>query len=157
MRTIEDIKNAVDAGKTVLVNNGAYEVIKDSVGQYLIHCISNDNYVGLHGRKGTKYETVTPYPLSAFYVKDNNTTRNTQAKESTMKNAIKASIAEQGMMVTTQGEGAIGLGRVVESLLYVSDGNGWYSRSYRLWTADNGHGYRQAVQGLALTFNAIAD
>ena len=94
MRTIEDIKNAVDAGKTVLVNNGAYEVIKDSVGQYLIHCISNDNYVGLHGRKGTKYETVTPYPLSAFYVKDNNTTRNAQAKESTMTEEQKRAFAE---------------------------------------------------------------
>jgi len=66
--TIELIKQAISNGKQVLLYNGAYEVICDSLGQYMIHCISNDNYIGLHGLEGTKYEHVTNYPIEDFYI-----------------------------------------------------------------------------------------
>ena len=55
LNTIEEIKQAVDAGQTVRCDGGGYEVIKDSIGQYLIHHIGSDYYIGLHGRAGTKY------------------------------------------------------------------------------------------------------
>lgn len=53
--SIEDIKAAVNRGETVRCNGGGYRVIKDSIGQYLIHFPPNDNYIGLHGMAGTKY------------------------------------------------------------------------------------------------------
>ena len=58
MPTIERIKAALDAGLTVtLAESAAYTVIKDSIGQYLIkYSGSPVNYIGLHGREGTKYE-----------------------------------------------------------------------------------------------------
>lgn len=45
--TVEEIKTAVDNGKTVHCLNGAYEVIKDKKNQYLIKCISNGHCIGL--------------------------------------------------------------------------------------------------------------
>jgi hypothetical protein len=66
--TIKDIKEAIDIGKKVLLYNGTYEVIKDRIGQYLIHCKSNDNYIGLHGMVGTRYEKITNYPIADFYI-----------------------------------------------------------------------------------------
>ena len=53
MKNVEEIKQAVDSGKKVIWCNPAYEVIKDSVGQYLIHCTLNDNYICLTWRDGT--------------------------------------------------------------------------------------------------------
>jgi hypothetical protein len=64
--TLEQIKKAVDDGFRVVA--GPYEVIKDSIGQYLIHCLLNDHYVGLHGQEGTKHEHVTNLPLSDFVI-----------------------------------------------------------------------------------------
>jgi len=56
LESIADIKAAVDAGADVRCNGGSYKVIKDSIGQYLIKFLpERDNYVGLHGRAGTKY------------------------------------------------------------------------------------------------------
>ena len=56
LETIEDIKRAVDRGHDVRCNGGSYRVLKDSIGQYLIQFLpERDNYVGLHGRAGTKY------------------------------------------------------------------------------------------------------
>ena len=59
MTTIERIKAALDAGlRVTLKSNSNYEVIKDSIGQYLIaYCPGSmaENYIGLHGREGTKY------------------------------------------------------------------------------------------------------
>jgi len=55
LQTIPEIKQAVDAGNVVRCDGGGYEVIKDSIGQYLIHHIGSDYYIGLHGRAGTKY------------------------------------------------------------------------------------------------------
>jgi len=55
LETIGDIKAAVDSGKRVVCDNGNYEVIKDHIGQYLIHFMHSDYYIGLHGMEGTKY------------------------------------------------------------------------------------------------------
>ena len=63
-----EIRRAIDEGRKVELYDGAYEVIKDSTGQYLIHCICNDNYIGLSGMEGTEYEDVTNYPEKDFYV-----------------------------------------------------------------------------------------
>ena len=44
---IKQIKLALDKGTKVYWANKGYEVIKDNIGQYLIHCTMNDTYVGL--------------------------------------------------------------------------------------------------------------
>ena len=54
--SIKEIKAAVDAGKTVYVDSDGYQVIKESIGQYLIHFTGSDYYIGLHGREGTQFE-----------------------------------------------------------------------------------------------------
>ena len=56
LKTIKAIKQAVDNGLEVFADNTSYLVIKASTGQYLIKCILNDTYVGLHGIEGTYYE-----------------------------------------------------------------------------------------------------
>ena len=50
--TLEEIKQAIEDGKTVHWASKAYVVIKDSVPQYLIHCVLNNNYIGLTWRDG---------------------------------------------------------------------------------------------------------
>lgn len=45
--TVQEIKSAVDRGEKVYWANRGYEVIKDRIGQYLIHCTMNDYYTGL--------------------------------------------------------------------------------------------------------------
>lgn len=49
---LEQIKAAIEAGKKVFWSNEGYEVIKDSIGQYLIRCIWNDHCIGLTWRDG---------------------------------------------------------------------------------------------------------
>lgn len=66
--SIKEIKDAIDKGDKVELYDGTYEVIKDSIGQYLIHCKCNDNYVGLHGQEGTRHENTTNYPNRDFYI-----------------------------------------------------------------------------------------
>lgn len=44
---MELIKMYVDHDIKVYCGTKAYEVIKDNKGQYLIHCILNDSYIGL--------------------------------------------------------------------------------------------------------------
>lgn len=58
MLTAQQIREALDIGKTVTCDGGRYEVIKDNIGQYLIHFKGSDYYIGLTGRKGTPYEDV---------------------------------------------------------------------------------------------------
>ena len=50
--TLEEIKDAVNSGRKVYWHNPAYEVIVDSIGQWLIHCNMNDSYIGLTWRDG---------------------------------------------------------------------------------------------------------
>ena len=45
--TYNEIVNAIDSGKKVCWSHIGYKVIKDSIGQYLIHCTMNGSYVGL--------------------------------------------------------------------------------------------------------------
>lgn len=52
--TIQEIKQAVDAGKTVNWVNGLYEVRKDRYSRYLIVCTSNGYTIGLTNLAGDK-------------------------------------------------------------------------------------------------------
>lgn len=52
LTTADEIRAAVDAGKTVYVGNKAYVVIKDNIPQYLIYCAMTNYYVGLTWRDG---------------------------------------------------------------------------------------------------------
>jgi hypothetical protein len=52
--TIQEIKQSIDAGKTVQWASPAYRVIKDDLGQYLIKCLLNDYCIGLTNRAGDK-------------------------------------------------------------------------------------------------------
>ena len=50
--TLEEIKAAVLAGKRVCWSGKNYEVILDSIGQWLIRCVDNGNCIGLTWRDG---------------------------------------------------------------------------------------------------------
>jgi len=52
MKIIE-IKKAIENRQNVYWANSLYEVIKDSIGQYLIVCTSNDSCIGLTHKDGT--------------------------------------------------------------------------------------------------------
>ena len=43
----QEIKAAVESGKIVYVETDDYRVVKDSIGQWFIHCTINDHYIGL--------------------------------------------------------------------------------------------------------------
>ena len=65
----DEIKKAVDEGKTVYWSNPAYTVIKQENGHYLIHCNLNDYCFGLHGLEGTEYENQLNGKEEDFYIK----------------------------------------------------------------------------------------
>lgn len=50
--TLDEIKTAIDAGQKVYWYNRGYQVIKDSIGQYLIKFIPNGHCIGLTGQDG---------------------------------------------------------------------------------------------------------
>lgn len=50
--TLDEIKNAVDAGSGVHWKTYGYRVIKDNIGQYLIQCVMNEDCIGLTHRDG---------------------------------------------------------------------------------------------------------
>jgi hypothetical protein len=50
--TLQEIKNAVLAGKTVHWETNAYIVIHDEIGQWLINCLDNASCIGLTWRDG---------------------------------------------------------------------------------------------------------
>lgn len=49
---LEQIKQAIENNERVFWKNLAYDVIKDSVGQYLIRCNLNGSCIGLTWRDG---------------------------------------------------------------------------------------------------------
>ena len=49
---LEEIKEAVEAGKKVCWKHTGYKVIKDMMDQWMIHCIYNDSYIGLTHNDG---------------------------------------------------------------------------------------------------------
>jgi hypothetical protein len=66
--TLEQIKGAIEAGKTVHWSNDGYQVIKDNIGQYLIawnHGGHNANYIGLTWQDGKTMNCNDP---SEFYL-----------------------------------------------------------------------------------------
>jgi hypothetical protein len=50
--TLEEIKSAVEAGKTVCWGNPGYTVLKDSIGQWLVRYVYNGYCFGLTHRDG---------------------------------------------------------------------------------------------------------
>lgn len=64
--TLEEIKNAVDEGRTVHWATPGYTVVKDDLGQYLIKCRSNGSCIGLTWQDGT---TLNAKPDS-FYIEE---------------------------------------------------------------------------------------
>lgn len=66
---INEIKHAIKNGKNVYWSNTAYKVIKDNIGQYLIHCTINGHCIGLHGLKGTEYENILNGKEEDFFIK----------------------------------------------------------------------------------------
>jgi hypothetical protein len=77
---LQEIKTAVDAGKSVHWSNDSYDVIKDKYGHYFINCSLNDNTIGLTWQDGTTLngkesefyleepavDTYTPQQLETF-------------------------------------------------------------------------------------------
>lgn len=68
--TLQEIKDAVNAGKTVCWASDIYRVEKHhyrstNEEQWLIHCLRNDNYIGLTGLDGV---TMNGEPFE-FYIK----------------------------------------------------------------------------------------
>jgi len=61
--TLDEIKQAIADGHRVWWATLNYEVIKDSIGQYLIWSRFNDNYIGLTWRDGV---TVNGEPEQFF-------------------------------------------------------------------------------------------
>lgn len=49
---LNEIKKAVEAGRTVHWASRHYRVVKDQVGQWLIECMSNSTYIRLTWRDG---------------------------------------------------------------------------------------------------------
>ena len=47
MMNLDEIKSAVEAGRTVHWASRMYVVVKDHIGQWLIRCTSNGNCIGL--------------------------------------------------------------------------------------------------------------
>jgi hypothetical protein len=64
--TLDQIKAAVESGKTVCWSNDGYRVIKDSIGQWLVHYTPTNNYWGLTHQDGT---TVNGKPHE-FFIKE---------------------------------------------------------------------------------------
>lgn len=62
---LEEIKSAIEAGRKVFWKNSAYEVIKDSAGQWLIRCVYNDNCTGLTRADGV---TMNGYPAEFYCI-----------------------------------------------------------------------------------------
>jgi|TARA_R110000803_G_scaffold122915_1_gene190904 hypothetical protein len=63
--TLNEIKEAVNSGKSVHWKSDNYVVIKDSIGQWLVHSQGNDCYAGLTWRDGVTMNENE----SDFYVK----------------------------------------------------------------------------------------
>ena len=50
--TLTEIKEAIAEGKQVFWSSSYYEVIRDSIGQFLIYSRCNNSYIGLTWQDG---------------------------------------------------------------------------------------------------------
>ena len=66
--SIEEIKKAINKGKSVFWHHEGYEVIRDKFNRYLIYCHMNSHCIGLHGLEGTEYENVLNGDEKEFYI-----------------------------------------------------------------------------------------
>lgn len=64
--TAIEIKAAIDSGKIVFCGDSHYQVIKDSKGQYLIECSTNNSCIGLTWQDGTTLNA----PPEDFFIKE---------------------------------------------------------------------------------------
>jgi hypothetical protein len=64
--TLDEIKAAVDAGRTVHWANTGYRVVKWRNGEYVVHCDMNEHCIGLTWKDGT---TVNGTP-EQFFIKE---------------------------------------------------------------------------------------
>ena len=64
---LEEIKQAVESGHRVFWKTYGYEVINDSVGQWLIYCHLNHSCIGLTWRDGKTMNGEE----SVFFIHDN--------------------------------------------------------------------------------------
>jgi hypothetical protein len=63
MKSMRDVKDAVDAGKRVCWKQSNYVVEKDA-GGYIVRCTNNDHCVGLYWLDGV----TTDYKPADFYI-----------------------------------------------------------------------------------------
>lgn len=68
--TYNEVTQAIDSGKFIYWNHSGYKVIKDSIGQYLIHCTMNDTYVGLKSCFFRKMEFVPTFDCVEMFVEE---------------------------------------------------------------------------------------
>jgi len=72
---LEEIKKAVDEGKSVKWASNLYDVVKDNIGQYLIICSDNQYTIGLtwkdnitlNGKPSEFYITKMKGKINAYY------------------------------------------------------------------------------------------
>ena len=57
----KDIRKQVELGNKVYWKNNNYEVIKDNIGQWLLHSKCNDWYCGIFDKNGQLNEDDTGY------------------------------------------------------------------------------------------------
>ena len=67
--TLAEIKSAVLSGRTVHWKSGAYEVIRDRVGQWFIRCCFNGSLTGLTWADGV---TMSEDPSDFFIMNKDN-------------------------------------------------------------------------------------
>ena len=65
---LQQIKTAVDAGRTVHWSNTGYIVIKDKCGKYHIKYLPNGCTTELHGQARTKFENVLNGRPDDFFI-----------------------------------------------------------------------------------------
>ena len=110
---IKEIKTLVNKGYKVHWSNENYQVIKGKNGKFLIHSISNDHYIGLHGLEGTEYENVLNGKEDDFYFnKYDDQNYQILLKNSILyRNSISAAKENRKYLVAVSGdlsEGAMG-------------------------------------------------
>lgn len=69
LTTLQEVKDAIDAGKDVRCFNDSYKAFKDNIGQYLIEYTPNGHTVGLTGRAGSQFVNILN-SNPPYYVKD---------------------------------------------------------------------------------------
>ena len=62
--TLQEIKDAINSGQTVHWANSLYEVVHDSLDQWLVVCTDNGYTTGLHSKSGELVEDPTKFYIA---------------------------------------------------------------------------------------------